>query len=130
MSDENMAAEAVDQIRRRLGLVLDGEVRMPHGRSDFVCRLDGETILFIEMERPGQKHPCTNVVKYWPWLEESEGRRLILVQVFVGNKSRRPLTRWLANRLVREFGNRFQYIEAEAPLDAETVEAIAEVAQP
>jgi len=67
-----------------------------------------------------QKHPCTNVGKYWPWLVENPSERIVLVQVFFDRTaglgksdglgtSRDKLGQWLAKRMEHELSGRFYY---------------------
>lgn len=125
------ASAAVRQIQARLDVILALELPICLGaRGDFGCTLgDLDTRLYVETERPGQAHPTTNVVKYWPWLDEDSSRRLVLVHLFFANTHRRRLTSWVAERMEREFGTRFRYIgwdvESERGLDPSTLDQIA-----
>src|SRR4051794_2657698 len=125
------ARAAVRAIQTRLDLILAHELPVCLGaRGDFGCLLgDLDTRLYVETERPGQSHPTTNVVKYWPWLEEEPNRRLVLVQLFLDNQHRRRLTTWIAERMKREFGERFRYlswdVHAGTGLDAAALDQIA-----
>ena len=125
------ASAAVRQIQARLDLILAHELPICLGaRGDFGCTLgDLDTRLYVETERPGQAHPTTNVVKYWPWLDEDPSRRLVLVHLFFANSHRRRLTSWVADRMEREFGERFRYlwrdVESGRGLDASALDQIA-----
>ena len=68
--------------------------------------------MFLEIENT-QKHPDTNVVKLWPYLELHKGTRVFLVQAFCAGRrkvdSRSELAEWVAKKLEAEFPERFAY---------------------
>jgi hypothetical protein len=120
------ALTAVRQIQERIGLLLAVELPVSLGsRGDRGCLIGGKAFIYVETERPGQKHPCTNVVKYWPWLEEDVERELALVQVFVNNTHRRLLTDRIGERMTQEFGKRLRYLQLTPPLTPSDLDAIA-----
>jgi hypothetical protein len=109
---------AVEQLESVLGVGLATSGRVPLGLWSFAdCELwiSEHIRLFVEIER-AQKHPTTNVVKYWPWLDEEPARRLLLIHLFDQNTSRRQLTRWLGERLELTLPRRFIYVAADLPL--------------
>jgi hypothetical protein len=129
MSAEILALAAVRQIATRLGgVLLIPELPLARlgSRADYGLALGSShsSYLYVEIE-VGQTHPTTNVLKYWPWLDEDERRSLILVQLFQGNKHRRSLTQWLSERMTRELGGRFRYFGLDLPLEDAALEAIA-----
>ena len=76
--------------------------------------INGHTILY-EIEE-GQQHPCTNVLKYWPVLEENPDMKIILIQWLVKkpkSKNRWQLAKFVANKMLTVFPDRFQYIFLE-----------------
>lgn len=83
------------------------------GQVDDYASLKTDHYLFLEVET-GQKHPCTNVLKVWPYLEANQQVTVLLVQVFFPdspgcNSSRGKLGCWLGQRLEMLLGNRFRY---------------------
>lgn len=83
------------------------------GHADNYCQLNEETIIFLECEK-GQKHPNTNVLKYWPYLETHSNLKVILFQYFFPEnkapKNRIALCDFLRIELEMIFLKRFQYI--------------------
>lgn len=83
------------------------------GQVDNYCKVDDNIYLFLEVET-NQKHPCTNVLKLYPYLEEHKNQKIILVQFYYakspGLKSNRgKLSFWLGKKLQELFKNRFYY---------------------
>lgn len=83
------------------------------GDADNYCQLDENIFIFLECECT-QKHPNTNVLKYWPFLEENKDYKVILFHYFYPEnkapKNRVRLCRFTASKLVSLFKERFQYI--------------------
>ena len=83
------------------------------GEADNYCQLDNNTFVFIECER-SQKHPNTNVLKYWPFLEENNSFKLILFHYFFPEnkapKNRVRLCQFTASRIESVLTGRFQYV--------------------
>lgn len=82
----------------------DGQDALPDGR-----------VIFYEIEE-GQAHPCTNVSKYWPVLEENPEMKIVLIQWLV--KKPKSINRWrlakfLANKMINFFPDRFHYFSLE-----------------
>jgi hypothetical protein len=102
------------ELRRTTGLWFDpGGTLHGWGTSDGTVRLAPDVVVAAELEST-QAHPDTNVLKYWPWLEERPTTRLLLVHIFgrwstarTGNRSR--LAVWLGSRLEAELSGRFMY---------------------
>lgn len=98
---------------------------------------DAWVALEIERKRP---HPVENVLKYWPWLDRSR-RRLVLIHAITPNARRRvdsraELTKWLGALMERVLPGRFTYCRLEIGTEAEdrqlraVVAAIRELRQP
>ena len=51
------------------------------GQVDDWIQIDNNTFVFLEVET-SQKHPNTNVLKLWPFLEENKNIRVFLIQAF------------------------------------------------
>lgn len=119
------AVEDVAAIEEHIDERLVAEYQLALGcRADYGCQIDERRFLFVEIEL-SQKHPQTNVVKYWPWLDASEHRQVLLVQLFYGNTSRRRLTSWIGERLAELFGERLIYLLFDAPLSNGDIDQIA-----
>ena len=72
-------------------------------------------------------HPAENVLQYWPWLERSQ-RRLVLVHAIAPDARKRTghrtdLTKWLGAMMERVLPGRFTYCR----LDLGTVEEAAQL---
>ena len=84
------------------------------GDVDNWCRLTDETLVLLECENSGQKHPNTNVVKIYPYLEESAHIRVILIHYLSPEnkapKNRVKLCNFFGKKMEAEFSDRFQYV--------------------
>ena len=73
----------------------------------------GEVLVLVEIEK-GQKHPNTNVLKIWPYLEEHPNKSILLIQIIrsenKASKNRINLCRFTGLRLENLFQDRFRYI--------------------
>ena len=52
------------------------------GRVDFYSKEENDTLIFVEVENSGQKHPNTNVLKIWPFLEENPSKKYMGLRGF------------------------------------------------
>lgn len=91
------------------------------GEVDDWCHLSYDTLILLECEK-GQKHPNTNLLKLYPYLEEFPDAKIILIHYFYPEnkapKSRIALCNFLGDKLEAEFGIRFQYIHMKCQQDA------------
>ncbi|MGV0938715.1 MULTISPECIES: hypothetical protein [unclassified Empedobacter] len=82
------------------------------GDVDDYAIIDDNNWVLLECENT-QKHPNTNVLKLYPFLEENPELNIILLHVFFSNnkapKNRVKLCDFLADKMQKEFGKRFQY---------------------
>ena len=83
------------------------------GQVDDWLKLKENSFLFLEIET-SQKHPNTNVLKIWPFLEENKEIRIFLIQSFFTdstcmNSSRGLLGEWTGKQLEKMYPNRFKY---------------------
>jgi hypothetical protein len=83
------------------------------GYADGWALLKPGLYLLVEVEAQ-QKHPTTNVLKLWPFLEEHEELAVVLGHFFFPDSpglssSRGKLAQWLATRLESLFPGRFLY---------------------
>jgi hypothetical protein len=119
------ATRALNQIERAAGVAFERGGRIAVGQWSYAdCRhaFTADRCVFIEVER-AQKHPTTNVVKYWPWLEDDVSRTMILIHLFDRNTSRRSLARWLGVKMETELAGRFRYLSADLPLSEDDLNA-------
>lgn len=90
------------------------------GDIDNWAQLDDGTLILIECEK-GQKHPTTNVLKLYPYLDENPNVRIVLFHYFYPEnkapKNRLALCDYLANKMEQQFANRFQYISLRCELN-------------
>ena len=105
------------QIAKRLGRMLDvvfnedGEVGLgatPGGLGE----VGEDTYVALEVETK-HAHPAENVLQYWPWLERSR-RRLVLIHAITPDARKRSgpradLTKWLGAMMERVLPGRFTY---------------------
>ena len=109
--DENKVANLICQI---LNLEFEKGIKLGKwGIADKHAKINDKKFLFLEVET-SQKHPDTNVLKYWPYLEENRKIKIFLIHSFLTNEinrngSRINLAEWLANKLQKRFGKRFYY---------------------
>jgi len=112
-SKENIVvSEAIEKV---LGITFQNEEFSlgKWGDVDNWCELSHDTIILLECEK-GQKHPNTNVLKLYPYLEEYPKVHVILLHYFFPEnkapKNRVELCNFLGQKLETEFGIRFQYV--------------------
>lgn len=83
------------------------------GDVDNWCELSYDTIVLLECEK-AQKHPTTNVLKLYPFLEENPQVNVILIHYFSPEnkvpKNRMKLCHFMGGKLEKEFGERFRYV--------------------
>lgn len=110
-ADENDA-------RRKLGRLLGLEFQASKfrlgdwGQPDGWVQVAPSAFLFLEIEG-GQKHPCTNVLKLWPWLEEHTQARVLLLHAYLPGSpgltnNRGRLATWIGERMQSALGDRFR----------------------
>ena len=84
------------------------------GDVDNWCRVSKNELYLIEYEK-SQKHPNTNVLKLYPYLEENPNISLTLIHYFYPEnkapKNRIALCDFLGNKMNSEFGYRFKYFK-------------------
>lgn len=110
--DEQSVSEFIaDQLQMRFN---DTKYKLNGwGEVDNWTQLDNETFLFIEVET-SQKHPNTNVLKLWPYLDENKAYRIYLIKTYFPSSpglksSRGRLSEWTASKLKTILGKRFDY---------------------
>lgn len=84
------------------------------GDTDNYCRISDNAYVLVECER-GQKHPNTNVLKLFPYLEESQDIKIVLLHYFYPEnkapKNRLSLCDFIAKKMEQQFPGRFQYLK-------------------
>lgn len=82
------------------------------GDVDNYAVIGENSYVFLECEF-GQKHPNTNVLKLYPFLEENSEISVTLIHFFFKEnkapKNRLNLCSFIADKMKKEFGNRFNY---------------------
>ena len=90
------------------------------GEVDNWCNLSYDTLILLECEK-GQKHPNTNILKLYPYLEEIPKVNVMLIHYFFPEnkapQNRVALCHFLGDKLEAEFGIRFQYIHLKCQQD-------------
>jgi len=83
------------------------------GEVDNWSEIEENTIILLECEK-GQKHPNTNVLKLFPYLEENPNLKIILLHYFYPPnktpKNRLALCNYIAEKMKKEFDGRFYYL--------------------
>jgi hypothetical protein len=101
------------------------------GNLDNVAELDDGRWLALEVEAQ-QKHPCTNVLKVWPYLDVNLDTRFLFVHGFFTesasvDSSRGRLSSWLGERLTQELEWQFQYVRVVCDSDDQLIEGADEL---
>ncbi|HEX6883161.1 MAG TPA: hypothetical protein VF530_07250 [Planctomycetota bacterium] len=123
---EDLVASA---LQRELGLSFRGKYELDGwGTVDDHHRLPDGRVLLLEVES-AQKHPCTNVLKIWPYLEKHPSLSVILLQVFFPHSpgltsNRGELGRWLGLRMKELLGDRFSRFEIVLTHEGEPVSGL------
>jgi hypothetical protein len=120
------------QVAKRLGRMLDvkfagNEIVGLGGVAGGLAEVGDHAWVALQVEEK-HTHPAENVLQYWPWLERS-GRRLVLVHAITPGARRRTghrteLTKWLGAMMERVLPGRFTYCR----LDLGTPEEAAQLA--
>lgn len=95
------------------------------GKADNYAQINSDSYVCLEVEKE-QKHPVTNVVKYWPYLEQADNANITLVHAFFSdspglNSSRGRLAEDFAVKMEKSFGDRFKYFRLIIKTDNNTV---------
>ena len=104
-----------DTIGKTLGITFNNkEFSLGNwGEVDNWCELLDDTIILLECER-GQKHPNTNVLKLYPYLEENSDIKVLLVHYFYPEnkapKNRSALCDFFGAKMEQMFAERFIYV--------------------
>lgn len=110
-------AKAARRLGQALGVAFDRPPIGGLGGDDGALANAGEDAwVALEIERK-HTHPVENVLQFWPWLERSR-RRLVLVHAIMPDARRRAgpradLTSWLGAMMERVLPGRFTYCRLE-----------------
>ena len=101
------------------------------GNADNYAQINSYTYICLEVEKE-QKHPITNVVKYWPYLEQTDKAKIILLHTFFPDSpglksSRGKLAEYFAMKMEKLFANRFKYFRLIIKTEDNTVIGIEEL---
>jgi hypothetical protein len=109
------------QIAKRLGRILElsfaDDAPVGLGSTAFGLTLVGpDAFVALEVETK-HTHPAENVLHYWPWLERTR-RRVVLIHAIAPDARRRSgprtdLTKWLGAMMERVIPGRFTYCRLE-----------------
>jgi hypothetical protein len=120
------------RLGRALGVAFDGEpVPDLGGSPGGMAAVGEEAWVALQVERK-HTHPAENVLQYWPWLERSR-RRLVLVHAIAPDARRRTgpradLTSWLGSMMERVIPGRFTYCRLELGSAEEAAQLEAAIA--
>lgn len=82
------------------------------GNVDFYSQHENLLVL-LEVEK-GQKHPNTNVIKVWPYLEENPNLKILLIQIIrqenKAPKNRIALCKYMGKKIESEYPDRFRFV--------------------
>ncbi len=106
---------------KRLGRTLEvefagNEIVGLGGVAGGLAEVGDEAWVALQVEEK-HTHPAENVLQYWPWLERSR-RRLVLVHAIAPNARKRSghrtdLTKWLGAMMERVLPGRFTYCRVD-----------------
>ena len=117
-----MATRAIEQriadvLSKALRVTFDGAHYLLDGwgEADDSALLSPSARLLLEVET-SQKHPNTNVLKVWPYLDAHNELSVILIQTYFedspGLRSNQgKLADWTASKMEDVFGSRFRYVK-------------------
>lgn len=121
MAKSEWAGLSEGQIAKRLGKTLDlafsdGAPVGIGGEAFGLTLVNENAFVAIEIETK-HNHPAENVLRYWPWMERSR-RRLVLLHAISPDARKREgprteLTKWLGATMERVLPGRFTYCRIE-----------------
>lgn len=110
--DEDNVSE---MLTKMTGIIFsEGKYKLGNwGEVDKWSQIIDNTFIFLEVETI-QKHPNTNILKVWPYLDENINVRVFHIQAFFSNSpginsNRGRLAEWTANKIKLEIGKRYEY---------------------
>ena len=131
-ADETRVSELLSQ---ELGLELSNRKYYLNGwgEADNFYQISDDKFLVLEVET-SQKHPSTNVLKLWPYMEENIERSIVLIQTFFpdspGLKSNRgKLSAWVASKMSESLLSRFYYFRLVVSKEFTLIEGLSNLTQ-
>jgi len=130
--DELRVAALLNQ--RRLRTKFTGKkYHMPWGEADDFAEIRTNCLVFLEVER-SQNHTTTNVLKYWPLLQDRHKLKIVLAHAFFRNSraqsgARYELTGWVARKMESKLKTRFTYCRLIISDDFSRVRGIGKLKQ-
>ncbi len=124
--------QVAKRLGRALGVAFEAEPLAGLGGSEgALAQVGDEAWVALQVERK-HAHPAENVLQYWPWLERTR-RRLVLVHAIVPDARRRTgpradLTSWLGSVMERVIPGRFTYCRLELGTADEAAQLEAAIA--
>lgn len=113
------------QVAKRLGRMLDvrfagNETVGLGGVAGGLAEVGDHAWVALQVEEK-HTHPAENVLQYWPWLERSR-RRLVLIHAITPGVRKRKghrtdLTKWLGAMMERVLPGRFTYCRVDLGTD-------------
>jgi hypothetical protein len=118
------------RLGRALGLVFAEGAPVGLGGMAFgITEVGEDRYVALEVETK-HTHPAENVLRYWPWLERTR-RRVVLVHAIAPDARKREspradLTKWLGAMMERVIPGRFTYcrVELGSPHQEEQLAAV------
>ena len=124
------------QVAKRLGKLLEvrfagNEIVGLGGVAGGLAEVGDEAWVALQVEAK-HTHPAENVLQYWPWLERSR-RRLVLIHAIAPDARNRKghrtdLTKWLGAMMERVLPGRFTYCRLDLGTDDEAAQLKASAA--
>jgi uncharacterized protein HemY len=125
-------AELADRLGRALGVAFDARpIPVTGGSRGSLAKVGQDAWVALQIERR-HSHPAENILQYWPWLERSR-RRLVLVHAIAPDARKRTgaradLTKWLGAMMERVIPGRLHYCRIELGTHDEDAQIAAAVA--
>ncbi len=125
-------AQVAKRLGRMLGVKFAGnEIVGLGGVAGGLAEVGDDAWVALQVEGK-HTHPAENVLQYWPWLERSK-RRLVLVHAIAPDARKRTghrtdLTKWLGAMMERVLPGRFTYCRLDLGTDEEAAQLAAATA--
>ena len=138
--EDRSEAQVIKRLSKILGVGFDADPSVGLGGANGGLAEVGDNAWVAVQVEQKHTHPAENVLQYWPWLERSR-RRLVLVHAIAPDARRRTgprtdLTNWVGAMMERVLPGRFTYCRIELGTENEAAQleqaaaAIADVRRP